>query len=44
MERIATLDEVDRSWSLTDMLQAGAVLDYQRDAEALARKGSRDKK
>ena len=36
--RVATLTEIDSAWSLDDMLDANAVLDYQAAAQETPRK------
>lgn len=36
--QIATLEEIDRSWSLDDVLDANALLDYQAAAQEASRK------
>ena len=39
--KVATLSEVDSAWSLDDILDANAVLDYQAAAQELAAKGAK---
>ena len=36
MERIATLEEINRSWSLIDIYKANALLDMRADIQASA--------
>jgi len=36
IERIATLEELDRHWSLDDIYRANAMLDMQADIKAEA--------
>ncbi len=35
MRRIATLEEVERSWEFMDIMKAAALLDYEDDRAAL---------
>jgi hypothetical protein len=39
--KVATLTEIDTAWSLDDILDANAVLDYQAAAQELAEKRAR---
>jgi hypothetical protein len=36
IDRIATLDEIDRHWTLTDIYKANALLDMKADIKAQA--------
>jgi hypothetical protein len=38
--KVATLTEIDTAWSIDDIFDANAVLDYQQAARALANKGA----
>lgn len=40
LAKIATLDEIDTSWSIDDVFDANAVLDYQQAAQSIANKGA----
>jgi hypothetical protein len=33
LSKVATLEEIDRAWSLDDMLDCNALLDYQAAAQ-----------
>ena len=35
LDRIATLEEIERSWNFNDIMKANALLDYRADQEAL---------
>lgn len=43
IERIATLEEMDRHWTLDDIYRANALLDMQADIKADAAKKARRK-
>lgn len=36
LAKVATLEEIDRSWSLDDILDANALLDYQAAAQRIS--------
>lgn len=36
LKRLATREEVERSWTFFDIMKANALLDYTEDLEALA--------
>jgi hypothetical protein len=40
-EKIATLEEIERSWSYDDVLRAVAIIDMRRDLEQVANKRQR---
>jgi hypothetical protein len=44
MERVATLEEIERSWALIDVVHANEMLDAVRAAEHDARERARQTK
>lgn len=38
VSKVATLEEIDRDWSLDDVLDGNALLDYQAAAREIATK------
>lgn len=41
LERMATLEEIERSWSIDDVMRANALLDMRSDLAIKPVKGSR---
>jgi len=39
-KRVASFEELERSWTLNDVMKALAVLEYQRDLEAKAQEAA----
>lgn len=35
LKKVATLEEIERSWTFSDILKGNALLDYTDDLEAL---------
>ena len=43
LEKIATLEEIERSWSLNDLYIAEAILDYREDLISEAKRKAKEK-
>lgn len=39
LSRVATLEEMERSWSLTDVVMANYALDFQQELERRSQRG-----